>query len=147
MARATVRLTNDAYRTTISSRHHVYYADESQEDGGADTAPMPTEMLMGALGACIAITLKKYADRKKWPLEGVDVAVDYARFNGADYDAYEGDEQYVHEIREKITLHGPLTEEQKARLMDIATKCPVRRVISTPSFFKEELADIEGLPE
>ena len=104
-------------------------------------------MLAGALGGCIAVTLKLYANRKKWPLEGVDVVVEFERFNGADYDDYDGDAAYVHEFRETITLHGPLTEDQKARLMEIATKCPVRRAISTPAFFKEQMADTEGQPE
>ncbi|RMG82117.1 MAG: OsmC family peroxiredoxin [Chloroflexi bacterium] len=138
MARTTVRL-EDGYRTTIQSRHHTYHADEPINAGGTDTAPTPSEMLMGALGSCIAITLKMYADRKKWPLENVEISLDYERFNGKDYEAYDGDELYVHEIRESIKLFGPLDEKQRERLLDIATKCPVRRIIALPTFFVEEL--------
>ena len=141
-----VRL-RDSYRATITSRNHTYYADEPMEKGGTDTAPNPSEMLMGALGSCVAITLKLYAERKKWPLEGVDVNLDFERFKGKDYEAYDGDELYVHEIRESITLHGPLDEKQKERLLEIAGKCPVRRAIALPSFFKETLEDVEAEPE
>jgi putative redox protein len=145
MAKAIVRL-EEGYRTRIQARDHVWYADEPESDGGADSGPMPTEMLRGALGACVVITLKKYAERKKWPLEGIEVMVDYERFNAADYPAYQGDEPYVHEFREQIVLHGPLSEEQRTRLLEIASKCPVRRAISSPAFFFEELLETESLP-
>lgn len=138
MPKTTVEL-SQGYRTTIRSRDHVYSADEPVADGGSDAGPKPSEMLLGALGSCVAITLKMYAGRKGWPLEKVTVELDYERFRGDEYADYSGDEAYVHEFREGITLHGPLTEEQKAQLMKIATKCPVRRAIATPAFFKETL--------
>jgi putative redox protein len=134
MPKTSIQL-KDGFFTTVKSRHHVFHADEPKEDGGSDQAPRPSEMLLGALGSCVAITLKLYAQRKNWPLEGIDIQLDYARLRGEDYPAYEGDEPYIHEYREKIILHGPLNDEQKSRLMDIATKCPVRKAISTPSFF------------
>lgn len=142
MPKATVHLA-EGYRTTITSREHTYYADEPLDAGGEDSAPTPSEMLMGALGSCVAITIKLYAERKKWPLEGVDVALDYERFKGADYADYEGDAAFVHEIREAITLHGPLDADQKERLLEIGSRCPVRRVIELPSFFKGESLETE----
>lgn len=143
MSKAVINL-RDGYRTTIVTGRHTWYADEPEDAGGADSAPTPTDILKGALGACIAITIKLYAERKKWPLEGVDVVIEMQRFNGADYAAYTGDELYVHEFRKQIVLHGPLTEEQKTRLLEIGGKCPVHRAIATPSFFVEEL--LEALP-
>jgi putative redox protein len=142
MAETTVTL-REGYKAEIRSRSHVYYADEPVEAGGADAMATPTEMLMGALGACIAITCKMYAERKGWPLSGVDVRLDFERFNGKDYPDYQGDAQFVHEIREHLTFHGDLTEEQRERLMDIATKCPVSRVIELPTFFKRMQAEQE----
>jgi len=127
----------DGYKTTISCRGQIFHADEPVEDGGTDQGPRPSEMFLGALGSCIAITLKMYAGRKGWPLEGVDVALDYERFRGEDYEGYGGDSTYVHEVREGITLRGPLSDEQQVRLKEIATKCPVRRLLATPTFFKE----------
>jgi putative redox protein len=141
MTKATVRLF-DGYRTTITSRQHTYHADESIPDGGTDTAPDPTEMLMGALGSCVALTMKLYAQRKKWALEGIEIALDYERFAGKDYPDYEGEEQFIHEIRENIVLHGNLTDEQKERLLEIASKCPVTRIIATPTFWKQNLLDM-----
>ncbi|MCS6836000.1 MAG: OsmC family protein [Anaerolineae bacterium] len=135
----------EGYQTTIRTRHHVYHADEPADQGGTDSAVTPSEMVMGALGSCIAITIKMYAERKQWPLEGVDVRLDYERFAAKDYPAYEGSEQFVHEIREAIVLHGPLDAEQRERLLEIAEKCPVSRLIALPSFYKRELLD--ALPE
>jgi putative redox protein len=140
MSKTIARL-ESGYRTEITTRTHTWYADEPVEQGGEDSAPTPMEMLRGALGSCIAITLRLYAERKKWPLEGIDVAVESQRFNAKDYADYEGDEAFVHEFREHIVLHGPLTDDQKARLMAIAGKCPVRRAIASPAFFFEEMLE------
>jgi len=84
----------------------------------------------------MAITCKLYAERKGWPLTGIDIHLDYTRFTGRDYAAYKGDAQFVHEIREAFTFHGDLTAEQRERLLDIASKCPVSRVIEFPAFFE-----------
>lgn len=130
--------TLDGLRTQITTRDQTWYADEPLEEGGSNTAPTPMEMLRGALGSCIAITVMMYAQRKKWPLQGVEVQIDSQRFNAGDYPAYQGDAQFVHEIREHVVLHGPdLTDDQRARLLDVATKCPVRRLIANPVFFTE----------
>ncbi len=131
----------DGMKTTIQSGSHTYHADEPIDDGGTDTAPSPTQMLMGALGSCMAMTVKMYADRKGWDLQGVDVALDYERFKASEYEAYEGDALFVHEIREAMTFHGDLDEKQRERLLEIAGKCPVRRVVSLPTFWKEELLE------
>lgn len=135
MAHVTVT-TGEGYQTIAKTRNHTWHADESIENGGKDSGPDPMEMLMGALGSCIVITLHLYANRKKWPLEKVEVDLQIQKFNAAEYPAYEGDAQFVHEIKEQVSIFGDnLTEDQRARLMDVATKCPVRRVLSTPTFF------------
>ncbi len=145
MPKATVHLgKNDGYRVTINSRQHQYYIDEPTQDGGTDVAQTPTETVMGALGACIAITIKMYAERKQIPLERIEIALDFERFSGKDYPDYAGEELFVHEIRESIVLHGDLTPEQKDRLLEIAGKCPVARLIALPSFWKQEM--LEALP-
>lgn len=144
MPKAAISL-REGYQTTIKTRHHVYHADEPTDAGGMDSAVTPAEMAMGALGSCIAITIKLYAERKKWALTGVDVQLDYERFAGKDYADYQGEAAFVHEIREAIVLHGELDAEQKERLLEIAEKCPVSRLIELPSFFKREI--LEALPE
>ena len=125
----------DGFRTTITVREHTFHADEPEDAGGTDTAPTPTEMVMGALGSCMAMTAKMYADRKGWNLERVDAWMDYERFSGKDYPDYEGDSNFVHEVRKHIVFHGDLDEKQKARLYEIASKCPVHRLLATPTFF------------
>lgn len=135
MAKTTVRLGREGYRTDIRVRTHTIYADEPVDSGGTDTAPTPTEMLMGALGSCMAITARLYAERKGWPLEGVEIALDFERFAGKEYAAYSGDAAFVHEIRQQITLLGPLDDDQRERLLEIASRCPVHRIVENPAFF------------
>lgn len=130
---------DQGYQTIIRSGHHVYHADEPLDSGGTDTMVSPTEMLMGALGSCIAMTCKMYAERKGWQLDKIEVELDFERYSGKDYASYSGDAQFVHEIREKFTFHGDLDAEQKERLLEIATKCPVSRVLEFPTFFRREL--------
>jgi putative redox protein len=128
----------NSYRTDITVRNHLWHADEPLDQDGTDTAPTPMEMMKGALASCVAITVSMYARRKNWPLEKIEVEVEVQRFNASDYPAYQGDAAMIHEIREKVTLHGDqLTDEQRERLLDIAHKCPVRRVLDTPSIFVE----------
>lgn len=136
--------TLDAYKTEIKTRSHTFYADEPEDAGGTDSAPTPMELMAGALASCMAITVRLYADRKKWPLAGVDVVVNVERLKAGDYAAYQGDAQFVHEYKVQLAFRGPLDADQRERLLDIAGKCPVHRAIETPAFFKTEL--LETLP-
>lgn len=144
MVQVTVQ-TEAHYRTRAAARQHTWYADASETD--ADSAPNPEEIFLSSLGACMAMTAKMYANRKGWALEGVQIELSLERMTGAEYPGYQGDAQFVHEIREKITLQGDLDDQQKARLMEIIGKCPVRRVVTSPVFFVETLIDAEAQPE
>ena len=124
-------------QATVTIRQHEWRADEPLEAGGGDSGPTPGEMMLGALGSCMAITCKLYAERKGWDLRGVDVKVDYERFKGADYPHHEGGDLYVHEVRKALTFHGNLDDKQRRRLGDIAGKCPIHRLLSTPTYFVE----------
>jgi putative redox protein len=135
MAALTVTL-DQGLRTTIESEHYTWYADELVENGGTGIAADPVEQMLGAVGSCMAITVQLYAKRKEWPLEKIEIQLHMERFSGDQYPAYKGDAQFVHEIREHITLYGnKLTDEQRTRLLEISTKCPVRRVLVNPTFF------------
>ena len=125
----------DGKRTTINIGHHQWHADEPLEYGGSDTAPSPGELMLGALGSCMAITCKMYAERKGWDLQRVEVKLDYERFRGRDYPAHEGDDLYVHELREALVFHGDLDDKQRGRLREIAGKCPIHRLLATPTYF------------
>ena len=94
-----------------------FIADEPVEAGGLGSGPNPYDLLCAALGSCTAMTLRLYADRKGWPLEGVDVTVRHER---------PGTDVFVREIR----LDGPLDEAQRARLLEIADHCPVHRTLT-----------------
>jgi putative redox protein len=143
MGKAFVTLENEGMQTTIHTRHHTYHTDEPFDAGGNDTMVTPMEMVMGALGSCIAMTMKMYADRKKWNLERVEVTVESERFNAKDYPEYEGDEHYVHEIRKRVKLFGDLSDDQRNRILEIGGKCPVHRLLATPTFFKDDLLSTE----
>ena len=135
MAALTVTL-DEGLRATIESEHYTWYADELVENGGSGTAADPEQQLLGAVGSCMAITVKLYANRKEWPLEKVEIQLHLERFNGAEYPAYKGEAKFVYEVRENVTLYGDkLNDEQRTRLMEISTKCPVRRVLTSPTFF------------
>jgi uncharacterized OsmC-like protein len=128
---------NQGYQTAIQIRQHTVIADELIQDGGTDSGPTPMELLLGSAGACIAVTTRAYAQRKGWPLENITVELDMDRIKREDYPAYGGNAPFIHEIRETIQFEGPLTEEQKIRLLKVASKCPVHLTLENPVFFVE----------
>ena len=144
MAKTAVRL-DEGYRVQAQSRHHEWVIDEPVSDGGTDEAPSPSETVLGALGACVAITMKMYAQRKGWKLERVEIDLESNRLKKEDYPTYTGDALFVHEIQKRITLHGDLDDTQRRRLMEIGKKCPVSRMFTEPSFMDDIL--LETQPE
>lgn len=107
------------YATQLVVGRHHGVADEPVELGGADTGPAPDELLLQALGSCTAITLRMYAERKQWPLEGVEVRLDYAE---------RGKEKTV--ITRSVHLRGPLDASQRERLLQVAGACPVHKILT-----------------
>lgn len=135
MGRTVIHLGKEGLRTTVTANGHVYHVDEPLDAGGSDTAADPVKQLLGALGSCMAITARLYAQRKGWPLEGVEIALHIERRSGGDYPDYSGDSPFVHEITQEIALHGPLDDSQRKRITDIAGRCPVHRIVESPAFF------------
>ena len=129
--------TDFQYRTISHTQsNHVVMGDTTVEAGGTDEAPNPEELLLSALGSCKVMTLHMYADRKGWDLQKVDIDLEYEKLDAQDVPNYHGEEKHVHVTRAKITLHGNLDEEQRARLLQIADKCPVHRIISGPNIIE-----------
>jgi len=119
-------------RQRIEAGRHVLVADESREAGGRDAGPDPYALLLAALGACTSMTLRLYADRKGWPLEGVSVRLDHERIYERDCAECETGEGQISRIRRVVALSGPLSAEQRARLLEIAERCPVHRTLVGP---------------
>jgi putative redox protein len=105
---------------------HALLADEPIGIGD-DTGPAPYDLLLAALGACTSMTVRMYADRKKWPLEDVAVRLSHSKVHADDCAACESDSGKVDMIERELVLGGPLDDEQRAKLMEIADRCPVHR--------------------
>ena len=114
MAHATADIGTVNYTVSLVAGHHSLTSDEGRAAGGQDAGPSPHEMLCAALGACTAITLRMYAQRKEWPLRAVhvDVLMQIA-------------EKERHSVTRRLRLTGDLDEAQRARLADIAERTPV----------------------
>lgn len=114
----------------VTAGEHQFRADESKAQGGGGTAPDPYEYLLGALGQCTSMTLLLYARRKGIPLEKVVVELEDSRVHAVDCADCLSKEGYIREIRRQIRMVGPLTDEQRARLLEIADKCPVHKTLT-----------------
>jgi len=114
------------YVQEVRSGRHRLIADEPESVGGLDAGPSPYDLLAAALGVCTSMTIRMYAERKGWPLEGVRVAVRHAKVHRDD--GASGDAK-IDRLTREIVLDGPLDDEQRARLLEIADRCPVHRTI------------------
>lgn len=108
------------YQTQIAFGKHKLIADEPVSSGGSDQGFSPFALLASALTSCTCITLRMYADRKAWPLDQIDVESELERDENSNTTI----------IIRTIRLSGLLSEEQRARLLQIANKCPVHKTLS-----------------
>jgi putative redox protein len=118
-----------AFENMVAVGTHRFPADEPATVGGGDAGPTPYDLLGAALGACVSMTVRMYAARKAWPLERISVDVSHAKIHAADCADCETREGKVDELRVSLTFEGSLDEEQRARLIEIAAKCPVHRTL------------------
>jgi len=125
-----VRDGRSRYVQSISVGPHVLPADEPVNAGGTDAGPNPYELLLAALGSCASITVRMYAERKQWPLEGVHVELSWARIHAEDCADCDSNLQIVDGIEMELAFLGDLSEEQRLRLIEIANRCPVHRTLS-----------------
>ena len=110
---------------------HRLIADEPVNAGGLDSGPGPYDLLLAALGTCTSMTLRLYAEHKGLPLDQVTVRLSHAKIHAADCEACETKEGKIDRIERAITLAGALDEGQRARLLEIADKCPVHRTLTS----------------
>lgn len=128
MKKVTAKIDHSHYKTILSNGTHQVIADEPSPYG-TDEGSDPYSLLLMALGSCVAITIRMYADRKKWDLEDVEVELSQERIHSKDCDDCESTEGYVHVIEKKVKLLGNLDDKQRARLMEIADRCPVNKTL------------------
>jgi putative redox protein len=117
------------YRTAVQSGVHRLIADEPESMGGQNLGPTPYDLLLSALGTCTGMTLRMYADRKEWPLKKAIVTLSHSKIHAKDCENCESDNGKVDRIERKIEVTGDLSPEQRARLLEIADKCPVHRTL------------------
>ena len=120
IAIATATIGTDTYKTELKARTHTIIGDEPPDVGGKDLGPRPGDFLRMSLASCTAITLRMYANRKNMNLQQIQVTVS----NGptTDKTVYQTD----------IQITGSISEEDRARLMQIAMKCPVHKILTNP---------------
>ncbi len=128
------------YAQKISVGPHLLQGDEPVSAGGSDVGPNPYELLLAALGSCTSMTVRMYAERRQWPLEGVHIEMSYARVHAEDCTACDKELTLVDGIEMKLSFFGELSESQRQRLMEIANKCPVHRTLESPIPIRARLA-------
>jgi len=119
------------FQQEIMSGPHRFLADEPVKAGGLDSGPGPYDLLLASLGACTSMTLRLYAENKKLPLQRVSVRLTHNKIHAEDCLNCETKEGMIDRIDRNITLEGPLTADERKRLLEIADKCPVHRTLES----------------
>ena len=127
--RVTVYIGKDRFQTHINASGHAIVADEPASVGGTNLGPTPYDLLNASLGACTAMTLRMYADHKKWPLDGVKVVLNHEKVHAKDCEDCETKDKKIDQINRDIELEGALDDKQRQRLLEIADRCPVHRTL------------------
>ena len=128
------------FRTEVEVGGHRLVVDEPVAVGGADHGPTPYEMLLAGLGACTAMTLRIYADKRKWPLERARVSLIHRKVHAKDCVDCVNKPAKMDVVDRVITLDGALTEEQRTKLLEIAQRCPVHQTLNSKVEINTRLA-------
>jgi putative redox protein len=125
----TSRIGATGFRVDVTARTHSLIGDEPVEVRGTDLGPTPYEYLLTAIGTCTVMTLRLYADRKGFPLEGAAVMLRSGQSHERDCENCAKEKVGIGRVERRIELLGALTDEQKMRLLEIADRCPVKQTL------------------
>ena len=142
-----VRGNASGFLQEIVSGAHQLRADEPVDVGSGDAAPGPYDYVLVGLGACTSMTVGLYARTKKWPLENISVSLRHSRIHAKDCAECETKDGMLDRIDVEIGLSGALTAEQRAKLMEIAAKCPVHRTLKSEINIRLQTAPSGSLSE
>ena len=137
-----LNIIEDNFTTSIQSKNHTMIADEPASVGGSDFGPSPYEYLNAALAACTVMTLKMYAARKNWDLQEVFVYISHSRKHSDDLNIEVEKPKYLDHISKKLKFVGNLDHQQKERLKEIASRCPVHKTIASEVIFDTKILDL-----
>jgi len=119
------------YKTEITSGDNSIIADEPVESGGSDMGFNPYDLLLSSLGSCKAITIRMFAERRKYPLKDIIINLSHEKIHAEDCKECETKEGKIDHINVEIKLTGDLTADQKMSMLDISKKCPVHKTLTS----------------
>ena len=126
-----VSIGKEKYTTQIKFNNHAMLVDEPTDVGGQDLGPKPLLLLLSSLGSCKAITMRMYADNKKWPLEAIEITLSS--------ESLKGELGQSTKIQVQVNLIGDLDEAQKTRILAIGEKCPIQKILNNPIHIETNL--------
>ncbi|MBS9464355.1 alpha/beta fold hydrolase [Flagellimonas sp. 389] len=132
---------DDYFTTQMKVGNHYMIADEPTDFGGNDFGPSPYELVSAGLSACTVMTIQMYARRKGWPIDNVEVHTSYSKSHAEDCENCENDTSKIDTFHREIKLTGNLDEKQRAKIMEIADKCPVHRTLHSKTQILTKLVD------
>ena len=134
-----VAITKDTYTTQVSTQHHMGLTDEPVALGGQNKGPSPYDLLMGALASCTSITLRMYLNRKGWDVKRIRVRVNYSRDYEMDCESSSSVKKKIDVFERIINIEGNLDETKRARILEIANKCPVHLTLENKAKIKTRM--------
>ncbi|RNL86867.1 OsmC family protein [Halostreptopolyspora alba] len=119
----------EGYAQRVTVGPHELTADEPTSAGGGDAGPGPYDLLLASLGTCTSMTIRMFAQRRGWPLRGITVRLRHSRIHATDCENCETESGHIDHIQRDIAIDGDLDDDQRAKLMRIADKCPVHQTL------------------
>lgn len=124
-----IHIDHSNYKTVMTAGRHELVSDEPDHVGGKDLGPDPYDYLLMSLGSCTAITMRMYADRKKWPVEDIYVELRHHKAHAEDCEDCDDPKARIDQIEIDIIVKGDLDDDQLGRLLEISKKCPVHKTL------------------